>query len=257
MGVPSSQISAVWVQEELVDTTWVLLRQVLFTALRKRMVSYSEDDISDFVEENLTYVAEHLRDCVADWLVDGSVHRFEIDSDPSPYIRLIATVPSEVVSKLRRIDPYAFELVCARVLAALGAKSKTTQRTNDGGVDFLGANLNVVPTPLAIPASARISVIGQAKRYRDGHAVSETQLREFIGAATFWRHKLLREGTVGPLSPVLFAFWTTSDFEQNARLFARESGLWYMDGVTLAGYIVTLGLKDSVLGMADAQKPCI
>src|SRR5271157_3125291 len=124
MGVPSSQISAVWVQEELIDTTWVLLREVLFSALKKKLATYSEEDLWDLVESNLTFVAEHLRNCVADWLVDGSVHRFEIDSDPSPYIRLTGAVPSEIVSKLRRIDPYAFEHVCASVLAALGAKSR-------------------------------------------------------------------------------------------------------------------------------------
>ena len=254
MGVPSSQISAVWVQEELSGTTWVLLREVLFSALRKKLATYSEEAIWDLVEGNLTFVAEHLRDCVADWLVDGSVQRFEIDNDPSPYVRLTGSVPSEVVLKLRRIDPYAFEHVCANVLAALGATSRTTQRTNDGGVDFLAANLNVVPTPLAIPATSRTSVIGQAKRYRDGNPVSETQLREFIGGATLWRHKLLRDGTIGPLSPVMFAFWTTSDFDKNAKQFARELGLWYMDGVTLAGYVVALGLKASVLELADAPK---
>ncbi len=254
MGSPSSQILAVWVQEELASTTWVLLREVLFSSLKKRLDARSDEDLWDVAEGNLGFVAEHLRNCVADWVVDGSVPRFEIDNDPSPYIRLVGAVPSEIVSKLRRIDPYEFESVCANVLTALGATSRTTQRTKDGGIDFLGVNLKVVPTALSVPAGSKTAVIGQAKRYKDGNVISETQLREFIGAAILARHKLLRDGIIGPLSPMIFAFWTTSDFDQNARQFARESGLWYMDGVTLAGYITALGLKESVMALADAPK---
>jgi len=95
--------------------------------------------------------------------------------------------------------------------------------------------------------------IGHAKRYKEGNAISETQMREFVGAATLKRHKLLREGVVGPLSPVTFAFWTTSDFDQPARQFARELGLWYMDQITLAEYISQLG-PDAVMALADKGK---
>jgi hypothetical protein len=192
MGVPSSQISAVWVQEELSSTSWVLLRDIFFESVKKK-TGRSEEELWDFVEDNLRFVAEHLRDCVAEWVVDGSVKRFEIDNDPSPYIRLIASLPSAITSKLRRIDPFEFESVCASVLTALGAKSRTTQRSNDGGVDFLGVNLKVVPTALSVPAALRTAVIGQAKRYQAGNAISETQLCEFVGAATLERHKLLRK----------------------------------------------------------------
>lgn len=254
MGSPSSQILAVWVQEELASPTWVLLREILFSSLKKRWCTQSDEDLWDFAESNLSSVAEHLRDCVADWVVDGSVPRFEIDDDPSPYIRRVGAVPSEIVSKLRRIDPYEFEGVCAKVLSALGATSRTTQRAKDGGIDFLGVNLKTVPTALSVPAGSKTAVIGQAKRYKDGNAISETQLREFIGAATLLRHRLLRDGTIGPLSPVIFAFWTTSDFDQNARQFAREVGLWYMDGVTLAVYVAELGLKEIVMALSDAPR---
>ena len=144
--------------------------------------------------------------------------------------------------------------MCASVLAALGATSRTTQKVKDGGIDFLGVNLKVVPTALSVPAASRTAVIGQAKRYKAGNTISETQLREFVGAATLERHKLLKDGIIGPLSPVVFAFWTTSDFDQNAKQFARELGLWYMDGVTLAGYVAALGLEDSVMALADAPK---
>ena len=94
MGVPSSQVAAVWVKEELGSTTWVLLREVLFSALRKNLRTSSDPEVWDLVEANLDYVAEHLRDCVAEWVVNGSAARFEIDNDPSPYIRLVGAMPS-------------------------------------------------------------------------------------------------------------------------------------------------------------------
>ena len=253
MGVPSSQIAARWVQEDLESLAWISLREVLLYSLKKRM-GRGDEELGDIVEDNLNFVAELLRNCAAEWIVDGSAPRFEIDNDPSPYIRLAGSPPSEIVSKLRKIDPYEFESVCANVLTALGATSRTTQRSNDGGIDFLGVNLKVVPTALSVPATSKTAVIGQAKRYKAGNAITETQLREFIGAATLQRHKLLREGIIGPLSPVIFAFWTTSDFDQNARQFARELGIWYMDGVTLAGYVAELGLKESVMALLDAVK---
>jgi len=252
MGVPSSQIAAVWVRGELTSTTWVLLRELLFSGLKKNWSGQSDEDLWDFVESNLGFVAEELRDCIAEWVVDGSVPRFEIDDDPSPYIRLTGAIPSEIVAKLRKIDPYKFESVCASILAALGATSRTTAKSKDGGIDFYAVNLKVVPTALSVPAASKTAVIGQAKRYKDGHAISETQLREFVGAATLARHKLLKDGRIGPLSPVIFAFWTTSDFDQNAKLFARELGLWYMDGVTLAGYVTELGLREAVIALPDA-----
>lgn len=254
MGVPSSQIAAIWVKEELASQTWVLLREVLYSAFMKKLGTPNEAAVWDLVEDNLIYVAEHLRDCVAEWAVDGSVARFEIDNDPSPYIRAVGEVQSRVASKLRRIDPFEFEKVCANVLTALGATSRTTQKVKDGGIDFVGVNLKVVPTALSVPAASRTAVIGQAKRYKVGNAISETQLREFVGAATLERHRLLKDGTIGPLSPVVFAFWTTSDFDQNAKQFARALGIWFMDGVTLAAYVADLGLEESVMALVDVAK---
>ena len=169
-----------------------------------------------------------------------------------PYIRVIVSAPSELITKLRRIDPFEFERVCARILGGLGATARTTQRTNDGGADFIGVNMNAVPAALSVPATCKAVVIGQAKRYRDGNLIVETKLREFVGAGILERHQLLKEGRISPLTPVLFAFWTTSSFDPNAKRYARDMGLWYMDGVTLAGYVNLLGLHEIVLALPDA-----
>jgi len=251
MANPSSQVATFWVQQELESTNWVLLKGVLFNAVRQKLVSSSEEEVWEYVETNLAYVAELLRNIIADREVDGAIPTFEIDNDPSPYIRLSASLPSDVISKLRKIDPYQLEDVCAKLLCALGATSYATQRTNDGGVDFIAVKLKVVPLALTVPVACTATVIGQAKRYKYGNAISETRLREFVGAAMLKRHQLMVENKVGPLAPVLFAFWTTSDFDQNAKRYARDLGLWYMDGSTLANYVVELGLKDAVMSLPD------
>lgn len=86
--------------------TGFCLKDILFRTVSRRLVSSSEEDVWEYVETNLQYVAEHLRDAVAEWNIDGAIPTFEIDAEPSPYIRLIAELPSDVIAKLRRIDPF-------------------------------------------------------------------------------------------------------------------------------------------------------
>lgn len=253
MSVPSSQIASVWLRQELVSTTWTPLRDVLFQTIRVRLTKLSDEEVWDYVEINVQYVAEYLRNHVAEINVDGGISSFEIDSEQSPYIRLVDSLPSDVIEKLRKIDPFQLEAICAKVLSGLGASSYTTQQTNDGGIDFVATDLKIVPLALTIPRSCRAAVIGQAKRYKDGNPINETRLREFVGAATLKRHRLGIESKLGALAPVIYAFWTTSDFDPNAKKYARELGLWYMDGLTLATYVTNLGLKDFVMSLADSS----
>jgi hypothetical protein len=44
---------------------------------------------------------------------------------------------------------------------------------------------------------------------------------------------------------------TTSNFEPNAKLYARDMGIWYMDGHTLASYIAKLGLSEFVFALPN------
>jgi restriction endonuclease Mrr len=220
---------------------------------KKRLVSRSETAIEDMVATNAPYVADHLRNQLVECAVDGSVLRFEIDSEQSPYVRLVQSFRSEVLDKLTRIDPYEFEDVCAKILGRLGAKSNRTQRTNDGGVDFIGVDLKVTPDALTLPRACRAAVIGQAKRYKPGRLIKETTFREFVSASALHRHGMVVDGKLWPLTPVIYAFWTTSDFEPGARDFGRRMGLWYMDGATLSAYIEGLGLAEYVLAIPDVQ----
>lgn len=78
-------------------------------------------------------------------------------------------------------------------------------------------------------------------------------LREFVGASTLKRHLLRLEKRLSALTPVLLAFWTTSDFDPNARLYARNTGIWLMDGETISTYVRRRGLEPEVLALADSQ----
>jgi hypothetical protein len=259
MAIPSSQVLSAWVKSELVSIDWILLRDICFLAIRNRWTGRSEDEILDLVEDNIDYVAEQLRNEAAECFLDGSAPRFEIDDEQSPYIRAIGIEASGVLLKLRRIDPFELESVCAKLLERLGASASVTQRTNDGGIDFIGKNLKIVPQALSVPMACHAAVIGQAKRYKDGNIVGESRIREFVGAATLKKHSLQTDGSIGPLTPVLFAFWTTSDFDPNAKKFSRAVGLWHMDGHTLATYVMSLGLTDFVSSLPEAtpQQPAI
>jgi hypothetical protein len=252
MAVPSSQVIASWVKEEL-STEWASLQGLCLKALQKRWGAAGELRISEHIEQNITFVAEHLREERGEWALDGVAPKFEIDNEETPYIRSVNEHGTELLEKLRRIDPAAVEGLCADVLRALKAEAFSTVATHDGGVDFMAFNVKAVPGALVYPTACGAVVIGQTKRYKDGNIVKETQLREFVGASLLRKHTLRRDGKMGPLTPVICAFWTTSDFGPNARQYARAVGLWYMEGSTLAQYLETLGLASKVMAMPDVE----
>ena len=248
MSLPPTQVIAAWVKESLIDTEWVRLRAVALsvTVLRTKR---SEDEAADYIDEKLSYLAENLRDDFAECASDGRILEFEIDSDSDPYIRRRTASKQDLLNKLRGIDPFVFEDVCARILSALGADAHVTARTNDGGIDFTATKLKIVPSLLPLPQTCHGIVIGQAKRYREGSNISEVRLREFVGAALLRRHVLASSLSLSPLAPTIYAFWTTSDFDANGRRFARNVGVWYMDGPTLASYVDDLGLKPYIMSL--------
>lgn len=250
MAVPSTQIIAVWIKDGATNTEWQSLDEVAFTVLRQRLTKHSDDDIWEIIEAGLPHIADTLRTEAADCLADGTPARFEIDDESSPYFKALPA-DNALLMKLRRVDPFKVEEICAHILEKLGATAHSTQRTADGGVDFIATNLDIVPSGFGIPAVCRAVVIGQTKRYKESNVIKETALREFVGAGVWKRHRLRLESGISPLAPVILAFWTTSNFEPNAKRYAREMGVWYMDGHTLAAYISGLGLTDYVLALPD------
>lgn len=252
MGQPSTQIIAVWIRDGATNTDWRLLEEVAYDVLRQRLPAdkYSDGKIWEMIEEGLPHIAETLRTEAADCTSDGVPLSFEIDDEPSPYYKAIPS-DNELLAKLRRVNPFEVEGICAKILEKLGASSHSTQRTADGGVDFIATNLDIVPSGLGIPAVCRAVVIGQTKRYSETNIITEKSLREFVGAGVWKRHKLRLDSGISPLAPVILAFWTTSNFEPNAKRFARDMGVWYMDGQTLAAYITHLGLAEFVQELPD------
>ncbi len=225
-------------------------------AISARMTKVSEEFIYDLAEENMPYVAEHLRDCLADAAMDGYPCDFEIDSrETPPYIRLRPVQAAALLGRLGKIDPFDFEKVCAEILSRLGAKSEVTKRTQDGGVDFIAVDFDFVPDEVATPQACRAVVIGQAKRFKDGNLVRETDVRAFIGGAIQRRGELLAARAIFPLSPAIYAFWTTSDFEPNAKKYAQTMGIWYMGGRLLSEYVRALGLEDFLSTLEHPADP--
>jgi hypothetical protein len=252
MAAPASQIIAQWVCCSELHTDWKLLKDVCFSVLVIRLSGRSTEEIWDIVEDRLPYVAENLRDDIARREADGIPVDLEVDNEASPYIRGKVAFDRSLLSKLRRIEPRSFEVVCANILAKLRAQSEVTKATRDGGVDFFAVDFDFIPDGLPTPVACRAAVIGQAKRYAESNLISENDIRTFVGGATLRRHELQQEGRIFPLSPVSFAFWTTSDFGSDARAYARKTGIWTMEGRALAKYIEELGMTAEVMALPDA-----
>ena len=252
MGVPSTQIISVWIKDGVTELDFRPLEDVAFAILSAQLPRYSEDRIWEIIEEKLPHIAEVLRTDAAECKADGMPPRFEIDDEQSPYIKAFPA-DNALLAKLRRINPFVVEDVCAQILGKLGATSNATERTGDGGVDFIATDLDIMPAGYGIPAVCRATVIGQTKRYKETNIINEKALREFVGSGVWKRHKLRLDSGICPLAPVILAFWTTSNFEPNAKRYARDMGIWYMDGHTLASYISKLGLSDFVFGLPDEE----
>ena len=109
------------------------------------MAGKSEEEVWDFVDKNIYYVAEHLKDEASFCLLDGSAQKFLIDDEQPPYIRAVGVATYHLLSKLRSIDPFKVEEICADILKGFGADAYSTQKTADGGIDFVAANMSIVP----------------------------------------------------------------------------------------------------------------
>lgn len=248
----SSQDIAKWVEANLECTDWQHLNEAIAFAISKALPKATIEIISDLTEEHFSYVQEILRNRHAIIIEDGSVPSFELDKD-EPYIKRINEHNAQIAEKLRGIDPFYFEVVCKRILEKLGAVAENTQRTNDGGVDFYALEMMTYSSSHPLPKSAALAVIGQAKRYAADHEVTETEVRKFIGGALLKVDDLRKQTKINVLSPVVYAFWTTSDLHLNAKDYARKMGVWHLDGMALAEYVVKLGLVEEIFHVEPAS----
>lgn len=241
----SSQDVAKWVETHLESADWQSLSDAILHSIKKAIPKASIEIQTDLAEEHIGFVDEILRNRIAFTIEDGGIPSYEMDAT-EPYVRRINQHNAKIAAKLRLIDPFYFEVVCKRILEKLGAIAENTQKSYDGGVDFFALNLTTYSASYPLPKTAALSVIGQAKRYAEDHEVKETEVRNFIGGAILKLDELRKQGKINVLAPVVYAFWTTSDLHIHAKVFSRKMGIWHLDGMALAEYVIRLELVNEI-----------
>ena len=113
------------------------------------------------------------------------------------------------LEKIRKLDPYAFERLCSRILQAYGYEDvDVTKRSKDGGIDGVGyLSINLV----------RFKVVFQAKRYASNNKIDSTTVNALAGS----------KGGEGAEKAILI---TTSDFTKEARKRALKLGIDLING---------------------------
>ncbi|MBV5272199.1 MAG: restriction endonuclease [Lamprocystis purpurea] len=244
MGFPSSQTVASWVVSSLQSEEWILLQVASIACVKEKLINSIPSEIEERIEDYLPHIAEELRNRASRLREDGELETFEIDQEPSPYIRGRNILHQPTLALIREMDPSDFEKICAQILKKLGANSEATGKVADDGVDFIGYNFSPLDRR-GLPTSvvSQAIVVGQAKRYRQSNIVTENDLRKFVGGALKKVHALRDRQDFGVLSPVVYSYWTTSDFDPSAKEYARVMGLWLMNGPTLAKYLLELEVE--------------
>jgi restriction endonuclease Mrr len=242
----SREIIAQWAIESLDSEEWMSL-SVLCVEGITRQNTIPESEIGDSVERELGNVADFLRNKAAKAKENGEIVIFEIDEEEQPYIRRCCEIYPDILKKLQMMQSDKFEKLCADILKALGwLESESIGGRQDDGVDFhsFGFPNNQI-FDLPMPPSCKVLVIGQAK-CKQSNTVSETEIRKFVGGALKKLNDFRKSGKVGVLTPVIFAFWTSSDFQEPAKDYARTMGIWFMNGRTLVEYLHKLRLTETI-----------
>ena len=247
MSQPSSQIIAQWAIESLQSEEWVLLSESSISGL-KNNTRLTDPQIGELVESDLDNIARILRDKAAFAVERGEVVTYKIDDEESPYVQKLHEAYPPILKTIQNMDDTKFEMLCAEVLKALGwSETERVGGNDDGGVDFYAFGFpNHEIFSLPMPPSCKLLVIGQAKRHKQNNNISETELRKFVGGALKKLNDFRKAGKVGVLTPVIYAFWTSSDFADPAKDYAKTMGIWFMNGRTLIEYMNKFNLEKLV-----------
>lgn len=123
-------------------------------------------------------------------------------ADSQPSLPLEDLQEQKLLSVLRGLPPYGFELICERLLREHGFEDvRVTQKSRDGGIDGYGV--------LRLSAFVSLKVAFQAKRYKE--VVSRAAVGEF-------RNALLGRAEKG-------VFITTGRFSADAEAEAARDGV--------------------------------
>lgn len=236
---------ALWLSRDASNSTFRPLIDVTIEVLGLRMPSKSLEDRAEIAELLLPRIISSLERISTESLEDGVEPTFKLSLDErTSYLKTVESPASRFLQVLLGKNSQDFEAFCVEVLNSMGGSGTVTGRSGDGGVDFVARDLSFSADKGPAPAGARVLVVGQAKRYSRDNLISENDLRCFVGGA------LRRAADPGDiltyrrahLAPLVFAFWTTSDYHPSAKSYARAMGLWYLNGIGLAQLAMRLGV---------------
>ena len=242
MAKPSSQVMAVKLIETLSEQSYISSKDKLISVIREKF-GQTEDIASEWAEIELDYVVERLREIEESDRRSGTT-RFEIDEESPPYIRsIIQPIQFELRQSLQNISSDEFENVCSQIVNQFGGTANVSGGSDDGGIDFSGFNITIHQDVVNVPLTSKIVLIGQAKRHQNSNPVKLNELKKFVGSCKARVNELIRKKTIGPLTPVVCAFWTTSTFTTDATEYGNNLGLWCMDGLSIANCIERLNIE--------------
>jgi hypothetical protein len=246
MSLPKPQYIANMLVERGSNPEYIKLEDALYSLVSSFMPNLSSEETWDYIEQYKEDVSKELFLKENDSTIDGITLNFDISDDNGDYyIKFFDKPEITLLRKLQNNSPENFEIFCAKILEKLGGSSAATGKSHDGGIDFMCSDLMLNGMPQASTKGSKIFVIGQAKRYKDGAHVTETELRGFIGASVkrIEDLKKTRADQFGIFQPVIIAFWTTSDFHSNGKQFAKEMGIWYLGGIALSQLAIKLDIE--------------
>lgn len=252
MGKLQPRTIATWVKSYSAGHTFRPLRQVIESTLRSRGFQYSEEQLSELSEESAPHVALELQLLLDEVMSDGEEPTFEISSDANDsFFRQIESPYIPLLRELRTMTPDGFECFCSLIVNRLYGTAVVDGGPYDGGIDFYAHGVPMGPDNGPAPLTSRVFLLGQSKRYADNNLVTENDLRSFVGGALRRAHQLRQThgDRFGLLTPLALAYWITSDFHPSAKVYARELGIWYLNGIGLAQ--LALRVK---LGILDLEK---
>jgi len=245
MSEPSSQIIAIWVSNSDVPNV-SRLYDVIFNVLKQTLQDWSDERIYEISEKHEKYVFDILLQKFDEIVSSGDQPSFKIEDDSGTfYYSSSLGKEKPIIKKIIEDSPEKFELLCKTILEKLGAKSEVVGGTDDGGVDFIAYELPMGGIKLKTKTTNQLLVIGQAKRLQNDTIISEKRLREFVGASVKKRYDLLvkKEYNTRYIQPTVYAFWTTADFDTDAREYAKSLGLWLLNGIGVAQLIIELNIN--------------
>jgi len=223
--ISAAELTA-WACREIKDVKWLRVKDVLSKYLLENG-GCSEDQAAELAEEQEGMILAALSKLNTQAIKQGTPVKFEIDNI---YIKVTWSYNSDTKSKIDSLTGDEFEELCTALAKKLGANATKTGMKGDQGVDFMGENIAVGENFSLMPYNARPILYGQAKRYTG--KVREPEVREFIAGALLRAKK--HQNQNGLLCPVIYAFWTSSELDENAKKTCEEFGIWHMDGYGLS-----------------------